>query len=309
MRGMRAAGRARDTILQRVAFRSLTVNRSLVLTLALSLWSFGAECLAQQTATPGPVPPESLSEEVNDPTATLTQMQIQEFFTPSQYGTNAMPNTLQGRFILAVRPHGPLNLAQIVRPTFALVTIPQNKGASTRTEFGDSQLLDLFVMPRWMTEGIDFRWAIGAYFVFPTATSKSAGNGAWQAGPAAAFRYRPIPRLLISGLIQQATSFDYTSPNRTPITVLTFQPMISYQLGRGWYLRSSDATWTFNLRHSTSTTIPLSAGLGKVWKLSGGMAINGSLAGEWMVYRQFAPQTAQFTLKFQMTLLFPNNEL
>ena len=77
-------------------------------------------------------------------------------------------------------------------------------------------------MPKSMTEGIDFRWAIGPYFVFPTATSKSAGNGAWQAGPAGAFRYRPIPRLLITGLIEQATSFAYTSPNRTPITVLCF---------------------------------------------------------------------------------------
>ena len=252
---------------------------------------------------------ESLSEQVNDPTATLTQTQIKEDFTPAEFGTNAQPNTLQGRFVLAILPHGPLPLAQIVRPTFSLVTIPQNKGASTRTEFGDSQLLDLFVMPKSMTEGIDFRWAIGPYFVFPTASSRSAGRGSWRAGPAAAFRYRPIPALLISGLMQQATSFAYTSPERTPVTSLSFQPMISYQLGHGWYVRSSDATWTFNLRHRTSTTIPLSAGLGKVWKLANEMALNGSAAGEWMAYRQFAPRTEQFTLKFQVTLLFPSVEL
>jgi hypothetical protein len=195
-----------------------------------------------------------------------------------------------------------------VRPTLSLVTIPRNKSASPHTEFGDTQLLDLFVMPRSMTEGIEFRWAIGPYFVFPTATSKSAGRGAWQTGPAAAFRYRPIPRLLISGLIQQATSFAYTS-DRTPVTVLTFQPMLSYQLGLGWYVRSSDAIWTFNLRHATSTTIPVSAGLGKVLNLSDGTAINGSVAGAWMVYRQFAPRTEQFSLKYQMTLLFPSVEL
>lgn len=49
--------------------------------------------------------------------------------------------------------------------------------------------------------------------------------------------------------------------------------------------------------------------LGKVWKLSNGAAINGSVAGEWMVYRQFPRRTEQFTLKFQMTLLFPSVEL
>lgn len=290
-------------------FTSLRMNRSLVITLALLVWSFRAECLAQQTATPSTALSESLSEEVSDPTATLTQAQFQEFFTPSQFGTNAQPNTLQGRFILAVLPHGPLTLAQIVRPTFSLVTVPQNKGASTRTEFGDLQLLDLFVMPLSLTEGIDFRWAIGPYFVFPTATSELAGPGAWQAGPAAAFRYRPISGLLISGLMQQATSFAYTSSQRTPISRLTFQPMLSYQLGRGWYARSSDAIWTFNLRHATSTTIPISAGVGKVWNLSNGEAINGSIAPEWMAYRQFAPRAEQFTLKFQVTLLFPTVEL
>ena len=93
----------------------LGVTRFLVL--CLLIWMSSAECLAQ-TAAPDAALSESLSEEVNDPTATLTQAQIQEFFTPSQYGTNAQPNTLQGRFVLAILPHGPLPLAQIVRPTF-----------------------------------------------------------------------------------------------------------------------------------------------------------------------------------------------
>jgi len=164
-------------------------------------------------------------------------------------------------------------------------------------------------MPRSLTEGIDFRWALGPYLVLPTATSRSAGRGAWQAGPAAAFRYRPFNGLLISGLVQQATSFAYTPPDRTPVTRLTFQPMLSYQFGRGWYVRSSDATWSFNLRHHTPTTIQLSAGLGKVWTFSSGLRINGSAAGEWMAYRQFAPRAEQFTLKFQAALLFPSVEL
>jgi hypothetical protein len=133
------------------------MNRSLAFGVGLLIWLSTADCRAQHTASPSTTLSESLSEEVNDPTATLTQAQIQDFFTPSEFGTNAQPNRLQGRFILAVLPHGPLPLAQIVRPTFSLVTIPQNKGASTRTEFGDLQLLDLFVMPRSMTEGVDFQ--------------------------------------------------------------------------------------------------------------------------------------------------------
>ena len=50
--------------------------------------------------------------------------------------------------------------------------------------------------------------------------------------------------------MQQASSFAYTSSSSVPVTSLTFQPLISYQLGRGWYIKSSDATWTFNLCHT-----------------------------------------------------------
>ena len=110
---------------------------------------------------------------------------------------------------------------------------------------------------------------------------------------------------MLSALVQQATSVAYTSPSRTPVTSLTVQPIMSYQLGRGWYLKSSEATWTFNLRHNTSTEMPLSAGAGKVWKLADGLAFNSSLSGEWMAYRQFDRQTEQFTLKFECSVLFP----
>jgi hypothetical protein len=53
----------------------------------------------------------------------------------------------------------------------------------------------------------------------------------------------------------------------------------------------------------------LSAGLGRVWKFANDAAINTSLSGEWMLYRQFAPQEEQFTLKYQLTFLFPKLEM
>lgn len=60
---------------------------------------------------------EALSEEANDPTASLSQAQLKDIFTPAEFGTNAQPNTVQFRPIFSVLPHGPLNLKQIVRPT------------------------------------------------------------------------------------------------------------------------------------------------------------------------------------------------
>ena len=263
---------------------------------------------AQQNAAAAS-PDESLVDKVNDPTASLTQFKIQDLYTPSEYGTNAQPNTLQFRPLFAVRPQLFTPLEQLIRPTIQIVTVPRNKGASTTTALDDFQLLDLFIMPWPNDKETNFRWGIGPYFVFPTSTSEFTGKGAWQMGPAWAFGYRGIPRLQIAGLFQQATSFAYSSSHSVPVSSLQIQPILTYQLGRGWYLKSSDATWKINWRHNTSTEIPLSAGFGKVWKFGEGYAIDTSVSAEWMVYRQFDPQTEQFTLRFGVSLLLPQVQL
>ena len=289
-------------------FSSKALN---ALTLAigmLTLLGLQSRCRADQT-THNTEDEETLAEQVNDPTATLDQFQVKDIYTPAEYGTNAQPNTVQIRPIFSIRRFSLIPLDQIIRPTIKVVTVPEGKGASTTTAYDDTQLFDLFVIPWPSSEETGLRWAVGPYFVLPTSTSELTGNGAWQMGPAAGFAYNATPGLKIAGLLQQATSFAYTSSKSTPVTSLTFQPIISYQLGRGWYLKSSDATWTFNLRHKTSTTIPISSGLGKVWKFSNGYSIDTSGSGEWMVYRQFADQTEQFTLNFQVTLLLPQLEL
>jgi hypothetical protein len=264
--------------------------------------------LAQQTAPTGN-DDESLAIRENDPTANLTQLKAQDIYTPAEYGTNAQPNTLQLRPLFAVRPELFTPLEQLIRPTIQIVTVPRNKGASTTTALDDFQLLDLFVMPWPNDKETHFRWGVGPYFVFPTSTSQFTGKGARQMGPAWAFGYRGIPRLQIAGLFQQGTSFAYTSSHSVPVSSIQIQPILSYQLGRGWYLKSSDSTWKINYRHQTSTEIPLSAGFGKVWKFREGYAIDISVAGEWIVYRQFSTQTQQFTLRFGVNLLLPQVEL
>ena len=252
---------------------------------------------------------EPLAEKVYDPTATLTQFQFKNIYTPAEYGTNAQPNVLQMRTILAVDPLPLFPFEQLVRPTARLVTIPQGKSASTVTSYDDMQLLDLAVMPWPNARETRFRWGLGPYFVFPTSGSAHTGNGAWELGPAFGFSYRGIPGLNVSGLLQQATSFAYTSPKSKPVSFINYQPILTYQLRNQWYLKSSDATWTFNFPRHTSTQIPLSAGFGKVWKLAADYSVDTSISGEWMVYRQFADQVEQFTLNFQVTLLFPHLDL
>jgi hypothetical protein len=235
----------------------------------------------------------------------LTQVQVKDIYTPAEYGTNAQLNTLQLRSVFAVRSYSLMPLEQLVRPTIQVVTVPRNgRTASTTTALDDIQLLDLFRIPFPDVRTTGFIWGVGPYFVFPTSTSQFTGKGAWQIGPAWAFSWK-LDRLRVAGLFQQATSFAYTSSHSVSVASMQIQPIITYDIGRGWYLKSSDATWKINMRHKTSTEIPLSAGLGKVWNIGESSAISAAVSGEWMVYRQFDPQIEQFTLNFQISLLLP----
>lgn len=53
---------------------------------------------------------------------------------------------------------------------------------------------------------------------------------------------------------------------------LAFQPLVIYNLPQGWYLRST-GTWNFAIAQGTYS-IPLGAGIGKVWLLQGGTSVN-----------------------------------
>lgn len=278
------------------------VTRAAILLIVLLAGFRCASLYAQETE-------ETLVEKANDPTANLMQFQLKDTYTPAEYGSTAQPNAFLLRPLLAVRPYLVTPLTQIIRPTFNLVTTPVGGGASTRSELGDTQVFDLFLSPWPNPKFSGLRWGIGPYGVFPTASNKASGDGAWEVGPAAAFKYEIMPRLMVSALLQQATSFAYVSSDRAPVNSLTFQPMLTYQLRKGWYVKSSDATWTFNLRHHTSTQIPLSLGVGKVWKFSSSYSVNFSLAAQWMAYQQFSSKYQQFSLVFQGALLLPGREL
>ena len=170
------------------------------------------------------------------------------------------------------------------------------------------QLLDLFLYNWPNPKETGFGWGIGPTFVFPTGRDSQAGKHAWQVGPAAAAAYRGIPHLMVGFLFQNPISFAYTNSSATPQNHMEFQPLISYTLGRGWYVKSADSTWTVNWRHGSSTTIPISLGCGRVWKFEG-PELNAWVSGEWTAYRQYTNITPMYTVRFGVTLLFPHFQL
>ena len=251
-----------------------------------------------------------LSEDFADPLTTVPQFFMQNAYTPENYGTAAQANRVIARLIVPRVPRFSLfPFVQLIRPSISLVTVPVGKGRATRTEFGDLQLFDLAVLP-WPGRESGFVMGLGPTFVFPSATNKVAGQGAWQVGPAFGAIYKGIPGLLLGCLIQNPVSFAYTSRNHQSLNTLLFQPIVLQYLGWGFYLKSADATWTIGWHQGSARTLPVSVGLGYVLLREGQQPpLNFFVTGEWMASRHDAPIAPQTTVRFGLTIAFPQFSL
>ena len=238
--------------------------------LLMVLWTIGPStgfAQAQTTLTDE----EKLEQDFTDPLTTLPQVLVRDSYTPANYGPctprSCIRNDETNQFIIRpiiprIPPNTLLPFTQLLRPTFTLVTVPSSRGG-TRTEFGDLPMFDIAVLPWPDSDKTGLLMGVGATFVFPTATSKSAGQGAWQAGPAFGVIYKGVPGLLVGFILQNPISFAYTSPNRPPQNTLEFQPVFALHLWDKWYLRSAEANWTMGWRRHSPTMLPLSVGLGR----------------------------------------------
>ncbi len=268
-----------------------------------------------QTATPALTAEEQLERDFTDPLSTLPQVVFRDSYTPANYGPGpctsqvCIRNDETNQFLIRpliprIPPESLLPFAQLIRPTFALVTVPSSRGG-TRTDFGDLPIFDVAVLPWPDRQKTGLLIGVGPTFVFPTATSKSAGQGAWQAGPALGAIYTAIPRLLVGFIAQNPVSFAYTNPHRPPQNTLEFQPVLALHLWDKWYLRSAEADWTMGWHRHSPTMLPLSLGLGRTLVRPGLPPMSLFLTGQWMVYRQYAPIAPQTTINFGLTVAFP----
>jgi hypothetical protein len=284
--------------------KPLRKARAALYALAIILWVVGPhKCFAQAQA-PSLAAEEKLMAEFTDPLTTLPQISIRDSFVPANFGTHVQTNTFIVRPIIPRVPRFSLfPLVQLIRPTFTLVTVPTPRGG-TRTEYGDMQLLDVAVLP-WPSRKSGLLIGVGPTFVFPTATSRSAGQGSWQAGPAMGAVYKGIPWLVAGFILQDPISFAYSSANRAPQNTLEFQPILAVHVWEGWYLRSAEATWLCGWHRHSSTVLPLSLGIGDVIVRPGLPPLNFFVTGQWTVYRQFAPVAPQTGVNFGLIVAFP----
>lgn len=155
-----------------------------------------------------------LAREVDDPTAILTQLKLQDLYTPRNFQTTAQTNTVQVRPVIPVESFSLFPFNQIIRPTFLVQTLSTSRGSSTVTEFTDMQLFDLFLSNWPNLKETGFGWRIGPTFVFPTGREHVAGKHSRQAGPAAR---RRLPRHCMSANDLAASARTVSDPSSSRI--------------------------------------------------------------------------------------------
>ncbi len=237
-----------------------------------------------------------------DPSAILTQLQIQNVFTPETYDAGGYSNTLILQPVLPFPVAMPglkdIFPAHIMRPTLPIIapTADPDGAAGVQGGLGDLTLLDAFVHP---VEGFG-TVILGYTAILPTSTDRQLGLGEWQLGPAVGVLYKQIPKTLLGVIYQQPFSFESNAQQ------VLIQPVIVRHLPNEWYIRWGELNFVFNTE-TGDYNIPLNIAIGKVLKV-GNQPIN------IFVEPFYTPEDlrngpgSQWGVKLNVTFLFPDKK-
>ena len=215
---------------------------------------------------------QELANQVNNPAAPVTSIQIRNMLLPDLPGTDGVANALQVQPVIPVAPFRRFPFMQLVKVNMPIALtlpgVPVPEGCPTcgtsfpgATGVGDLQVFDLVTIKQsWG------RWGFGPVLSFPTASAKSLGSGKWEAGPAFALMYTNIKNLTAGAILQNPVSYA-GSPDRAAVSQLIITPTFTFTLKEGWFVGLSDFNWSFNWQNGGAATIPLGGQIGKVLRI------------------------------------------
>jgi hypothetical protein len=197
----------------------------------------------------------------NDPLAEAHAINFQEYYQSTFFDApTESPLTL----ISAMNVRGVLALGRnIIRGTLPLTISADSDvtGRRYRSGMGDFTLFDAIILtPRNRSA----QFALGPLLVAPTATNSNLGAGKWQAGGVAVFSKITSDGHLLSGIATVQTHFAGDRDRRRTMLV-TFQPIDAYQVGGGYYIKSS-AISVMDFQNNRYL-FPMGLGAGKVFRM------------------------------------------
>jgi hypothetical protein len=241
--------------------------------------------------------------DATDPSAILTQFQMQNVFTAETYDASGYSNTLILQPVLPFPVVMPglkeIFPNHIIRPTLPIIAPTANPDGPLGVEggLGDLTILDVAVRP---VKGFG-NLLFGYTAILPTATHPQLALRQWQLGPAAGFIYKEIPKTILGFLYQQPFSLQGRAQR------ILIQPVYVRHLPNEWYIGWGEFNWVFNTE-TGDYNIPLNFRVGKVVKL-GHQPINIFVEPFYTPEGLRRGPASEWGVKLNVTFLFPEKKL
>jgi hypothetical protein len=242
-----------------------------------------------QPAQPGPS--RDLVKQANAPISSVLQLRLQDTYQSDfeQIGGDGNVFTLSVTMPLPryrLLPIPQLSLLSLP----AAVTPPHGD-----TGFGDVRFTDVAVFNPLP----DVLLGVGPILVFPTATERNTGQDKWQLGPALVAAYAP-ERWLLGFLAQNPISIA-GDDDRPDTNALVFQPVLTYRLDGGWFIRSQPQM-LFNWE-TDKEIVPIDLGAGRVFRI-GRQSINAFVEPFWTAIKD--EPAPEWGITVGVGLLYPD---
>jgi hypothetical protein len=209
---------------------------------------------AEEGQTNVPVTPNVVNQ-ANAPLSSIMQVRFRDTYIPKFEHLKGDGNIFSVDMTMPLPAYRLLPIRHLTRLSMpAVVTSRDNK-----TGFGDLQFIDLAIV----RERKRFLWALGPVLVFPTANDRRFGQGKWQVGPAGGFALFGT-NWLAGALVQNPMSVGGDS-QRPEVNNMVLQPFVSYDIGRGWFVRSQPQLY-FNWK-TGARSYPVDLGFGRTFKI------------------------------------------
>lgn len=199
---------------------------------------------------------DNLQNSSNNPLTPKMAFELHNYAQPVLMGRPSS-GADQG-FLRVVLPHALLDADQMMRASMPVVSSSWDPQGAVNG-VGDLTAFDLAVFYFGAV-----KVGVGPLVVVPTASAPALGTAKWQAG---AQTVVSAPHAW--GLTTMLASYQQTFDGK--LQTLTVQPLLFYNLGDGFYLRSTGIS-SFDL--GKNAVVPVGLGLGRVIELPGGPSIN-----------------------------------
>ena len=237
-----------------------------------------ASALDENHPPPGKVERANLSQEATrnaakeatDPSAVLSQLGFY-YWNGNQGGPGGNSNepleegSDQSTDTFLFQPVLPMTKRNVLRPALPYIR-------SNGTELNKSGWGDLFLLDVWLFQIKGGTWGVGPVASLPIASEDEFGTGKYQAGPAALFIYKAVPKNIfgIMGYNQNSFAGD---DDRDDVNLFSFQPIWVKHFKWG-YMGWTDQVATINWQDDNRISFPVGFRFGKVFKGSGATLMN-----------------------------------